>query len=91
VSDTEEAQETRGENLMLGRLLKQFACRYFYEDSWWGINLSAYDWADAEARATTLGIQLDGEIGAIDPAFEGAGVCVRLWTILRNITRSRGQ
>ena len=91
MSDTEEAQETRGENLMLGRLLKQFACRYFYEGSWWGINLSAYDWADAEARATTLGIQLDGEIGAIDPAFEGAGVCVRLWTILRNITRPRGQ
>ena len=71
--------------------MKQFACRYFYEGSWWGINLSAYDWADAEARARTLGVQLDGEICAIDPAFESAGVCVRLWTILTNITHPRGQ
>ena len=87
----EEAQESRGENLVLERSTKQFACRYFYGGSWWGINLSAYNCADAEARARTLGVQLDGEIGAIDPAFEGAGVCVRLWTILRNITRPRGQ
>ncbi|PYI87855.1 MAG: hypothetical protein DMF03_12455 [Verrucomicrobia bacterium] len=87
----QEAQEGKRENLMLGRLMKQFACRYFYGGSWWGINLSAYDWADAEARARTLGIQLDAEIGAIDPAFEGAGVCERLWIILRNITRPRNQ
>jgi hypothetical protein len=87
----EEAQESEGENLMLGRLMKQYACRYFYGGSWWGINLSAHDWADAEARARTLGLQLDSEIGAIDPAFEGAGVCERLWTILRNITRHRGE
>ena len=89
----EEAQESRGENLVLERSTKQFACRYsvFLRSSWWGINLSAYNWADAEARARTLGVQLDGEIGAIDPAFEGAGVCVRLWTILRNISRPRAQ
>ena len=84
--DLGNAQESKGENPVPERLTKQFACRYFHEGSWWGINLSAYDWADAEARAKTLGVQLDGEIGAI-----GADVSVRLWTILRNLTRPRGR
>jgi len=84
--DAGNVQESKGENGLPARSMKQFACRYFHEGSWWGINLSAYDWADAEARAKKLGVQLDEEIGTI-----GADVAVRLWTIIKNLTSPRGR
>jgi len=84
--DAGNAQESEGENRVPERSTKQFACRYFHEGSWWGINLSAYDWADAAARAKKLGVQLDREIGTI-----GADVGVRFWTIIRNLTSPRGR
>ena len=66
---------------------KQFACRYFHDDAWWGLTITAYDWDDAANRANKLGVQLDGEIGAIIPAAPGVGIVVRVWTALRNFLK----
>lgn len=72
---------------MSERSTRQFACRYFHDGAWWGIHVSAYDWDDAATRAQKLGLQLDGEIGAIIPAITSLGLRVRLLTALRNFVR----
>ena len=74
---------------MVERSTKQFVCRYFHDGSWWALNLSAYDWDDAEERATKLGLQLEGEIGEIVPAFVGSGTVVRLLIGVRNFLRPK--
>jgi len=74
---------------MVERSTKQFACRYFHDGSWWALNLSAYDWSDAEKRAAKLGLQLDGEIGQIVPAYVGTGIFVRLLVGFRNLLRPK--
>lgn len=70
---------------MAERPTTQFFCRYFHDGVWWGVQISAYDWTDAAARAAKLGLQLDGEIGAKVPAVAGAGFAVRCWTAMRNL------
>lgn len=48
---------------------KEFVCRYYHDGAWWGINIHAYDAADAEARVAKLGIlQLQGELMMTIPA-----------------------
>lgn len=74
---------------MSERATKQFFCRYFHDGVWWGLQISAYDWTDAAARAAKLGLQLDGEVGASIPAVPGAGLWVRWWTVLRNFFVAR--
>ena len=65
---------------------RQFACRYYHDDAWWGLNIVAHDWEDAEVRARKLGLQLDGEIGAIIPAdIPCAGIAIRIRVAFRNL------
>jgi hypothetical protein len=63
-----------------------YACRYYHDCSWWGLNISARDQADAEARVRKLGnLQLLGEIHAIIPAgIPGAGLFARALVWIRN-------
>lgn len=51
---------------------KEYVCRYYHEGSWWSLDISAKDYADAEARVAKLGnLQLQGELMMKIPA--GAG------------------
>lgn len=77
-------------NSMSDRPTKQFRCRYFHDGAWWGLQITAYDWHDAEIRAQKLGAQLDGEVGATVPALPGAGIAVRVWTTLKNLRGRKG-
>lgn len=78
--------QTRVEaNPMPDRETREFRCRYFHDGVWWGLQITAYDWRDAEIRAHKLGAQLDGEVGGSVPALPGAGVAVRAWTTLKNL------
>lgn len=48
---------------------REFCCRYFHDGSWWGLNINAYDSADAAARVAKLGnLQLLGELMLTIPA-----------------------
>lgn len=70
--------------------MKTFVCRYYHNGSWWALNITAANWADAEARASKLGnLQLLGELHASIPAeIPAAGIIVRLWTALMNLLRA---
>lgn len=61
-----------------------FCCSYFHDGSWWGITITAYDWADAEVRAKKLGLRLDGEFVASIPALLPASGLVQAVVALRN-------
>lgn len=48
---------------------KTYVCRYYYEGSWWGLNIMARDHEDAERRVAKLGnLQLQGELKMTIPA-----------------------
>lgn len=40
---------------------RKFLARYYFDGSWWCIDIMAKDWDEAEARCKKLGLQLDGE------------------------------
>lgn len=64
---------------------KTYVCRYFHNGSWWGLNITADDWQDAEARVAKLGnLQLEGELMATIPAKPGVGLLVRALCTIRN-------
>lgn len=63
---------------------KKYCCEYFHDGSWWGIEITAYDWADAEIRAKKMSLQLLGEYYATIPAVTTAGFLVRFITWLKN-------
>lgn len=45
--------------------MKRFTCSYYHNGAWWVVEITADDWADAEARVNKLGnLRLDGEIMA---------------------------
>jgi hypothetical protein len=42
---------------------KRYLASYFWDDAWWSVIVTAYDWQDAEARCKALGrLRLDGEL-----------------------------
>ncbi len=48
---------------MNDRPTKEFVCHYHHDGAKWGLNIHAYDLADAEARVKKLGfLKLDGEL-----------------------------
>jgi hypothetical protein len=52
---------------------KEFCCEYYHDGVWWSLNLHAYDWQDAEARAKKLGnLKVMGELVMTIPAGAGA-------------------
>jgi hypothetical protein len=70
---------------MTMRACKIYCCEYYHDGAWWGLNITAYDWADAEARARKLSLQLKGELYATIPAkLPMASITVRLLTWLKN-------
>ncbi len=72
------------------RPTKKFLCRYFHDGSWWGCDIDAYDFADAEARCKKIGgLQLDGELVATIPAGPGAGLLARCICGVMNWLRPR--
>lgn len=47
---------------------KTYVCHYYHDGSKWGLNITAADWEDAEARVKKLGnLHLDGELKATYP------------------------
>lgn len=39
----------------------KFLASYFHRGSWWGVEIYALDWDDAEAICRKLSLRLDGE------------------------------
>ena len=62
-----------------------FALRYYYQGSWWGLEIQAANWEDAEARAKKLGCQLDGEVVMKIPANAGGSFLAPAITWFRNL------
>lgn len=50
---------------------KKFLARYYHRGSWWGIDIFAVDWDDAEAICRAHNLQLDGEYMMTIPAITG--------------------
>jgi hypothetical protein len=70
----------------MSREWKTYACRYYHDGKWWGLDLPAHDYDDAVARVRKLGnLQLLGELKATIPAVPGAGIAVRALTAIRNL------
>lgn len=69
------------------RATKRFVCRYHHDGAWWSVVIDAYDWADAEARARRLSMQIDGELVATIPA--RMGWLVRIGLALANFFRRK--
>lgn len=64
---------------------KTYTCRYFHEGRWWGVDIMAPSFEDAEARVQKLGnLQLLGEVAMQIPANPATGLLVRVWVALRN-------
>jgi len=77
---------------MSERSCKSYCCEYFHDGSWWALDITAYDWADAEARAKKLGLQLKGELHMTIPAkVPASGLLVRIIALLRNTVANRSQ
>jgi hypothetical protein len=71
---------------MIDRPCKTYCCSYFHDGSWWAINITAYDWADAEDRAKKLSLQLCGEHYMTIPANTPAsGILTRLIVLFKNV------
>ncbi len=51
---------------------KKFLVSYYHDGSWWGIELFAADWQDAEVICKAHNLTLDGEHVATIPAGAGA-------------------
>ena len=70
----------------MNREWKTYACRYYHNGKWWGLDLRAEDDDDADARVRKLGnLQLLGEVKVSLPATPGAGLAVRVLTAFRNL------
>jgi len=75
---------------MIDRPCKTYCCEYYHDGAWWGINITAYDWADAQARAKKLSLRLHGELHATIPASTpGAGLAIRLFVWVKNFLADR--
>ena len=62
----------------LERQCRTYCAEYFHDGSWWGITFTAYDWADAEARAKKMSLQLLGEQGpTISAGIPAGGLFMR--------------
>jgi hypothetical protein len=69
----------------MSREWKTYACRYYHDGKWWGLDLRALDDDDASARVGKLGnLQLLGELKA-SIAIPGANIFVRALTALRKL------
>lgn len=67
------------------RLCKEYVCEYYHDGAWWGLEITAYDFRDAEARVAKLGnLKLKGELMAKIPACRGAGLFVKSLCACRN-------
>lgn len=64
---------------------ERYLARYFYDDSWWGVDIYATDFDDAKARCNKLGLQLDGKHFITLPSFVGYSVAklMDLWHSLK--------
>lgn len=51
---------------------KRFLAEYFHDDAWWGMDIYAYDFDDAEVRCRKLGLKLLGEYKMTIPAVTGS-------------------
>lgn len=73
-------------NQLQNRECKTYVCRYYHDGSWWALDITAYDQADAEARVAKLGnLQLQGKLIAKIPAVRGAGLFTRLLCYVHNV------
>ena len=71
------------------RPCKTYCCEYYHDGSWWGVKITAYDWADAEVRAKKMSLQLLGEHQMSIPAnIPVAGVFVRCLVWWRRLYKS---
>jgi hypothetical protein len=70
----------------------RFVARYYHDGAWWGADIYAYDFADAEARCKALNMKLDGLYVATIPCAPATGWLTRLICWVRNtIARSNTQ
>jgi hypothetical protein len=68
------------------RKTREYVCRYYHDGAWWGLNIHAYDMADAEARVAKLGnLQLNGELLMTIHAVPGGNWIPRLICWVRNL------
>lgn len=51
---------------------KKFLARYYHRGSWWGIEIYARDWDDADAICLAHNLQLDGEHVMTIPVVAGS-------------------
>jgi hypothetical protein len=76
----------------MNRSTKPYVCHYYHDGGNWGIEIHAYNDADAEARVKKLGnLKLDGRLIATIPAKPGAGFVVKAMCWLRNKLRSSNE
>lgn len=50
---------------------KRFLADYFHDGAWWGVDIYAYDFPDAEVRCKKLGLKFLGEHQMTIPAGTG--------------------
>lgn len=57
----------------------KFLASYFHNGSWWGVEIYAVDWDDAETICRKLNLRLDGEhkfsVPAIGPTWIPDAIC----------------
>lgn len=54
------------------RATKRFLAEYFHDGGWWGVDIYAYDFDDAETRCRKLSLRLLGEHKMTIPAATGS-------------------
>lgn len=54
------------------RPTKRFLAEYFHDGAWWGIDIYAYDFDDAETRCRKHSLKLLGEHKATIPSVTGS-------------------
>lgn len=65
---------------------KEYVCDYYHDGTRWALNITAYDWKDAEARVKKLGnLKLRGELMMTIPASEPSGWFVKAYCWFRNL------
>ena len=67
--------------------MKRFVARYYWDESWWHLDIFAKDWADAESRCKRLNIQLDGEYVLSYRDFPGAQFIANVIIGVRNVLK----
>lgn len=75
------------------RPTKRFSATYFWDDARWWIELTAYDFEDAEARCKHLNLRLRGlhvmDIPCAPASAPAVGLGVRVFTAVANFFRKR--